>query len=203
MPRNDLLVNGQSPHIDRKVRAALGIDEDAHILLYAPTYREDRQVASYFFDIEAVREALVQRFGGTWTIVFRLHYLIAGKLPASSAYVDASGYDDMQELLYASSVLVTDYSSSIWDFGLTGRPCFLFTPDLDDYDQERGFYSDIHTWPWPLAQTDEEFVGNIESFDEQDYARKLAQHYEDLGSTDTGHACETVVAWLREQDEQA
>ncbi len=196
MPRNDLLVRQSTPEVTQRVKERLGIDPDTRILLYAPTYREDREISSDYFDLNIARDALARRFGGTWTIVFRLHYLVAGKLPATQDYVDASTYPDMQELLYAADVLLTDYSSSIWDFGLTGRPCFLYVPDLDEFDLQRGFYSDIRTWPWPLAQTKDELARNVLEFDEQAFARKLEQHYEDLGSTDTGHACEAVANWM-------
>ena len=202
MPRNDLLVQQRTPEVARRVKESLGIAQDTRILLYAPTYREDREISSDYFDLGVARDALAQRFGGTWTIVFRLHYLVAGKLPSTQDYVDASAYPDMQELLYAADVLLTDYSSSIWDFGLTGRPCFLYVPDLNEFDVERGFYSDIHTWPWSLAQTKDELASNILEFDEQTFAQRLERHYEDLGSTDTGHACETVAAWMAQFEQR-
>jgi CDP-glycerol glycerophosphotransferase len=196
MPRNDILVLGNEPGIDARVRERLGIPAGDRVLLYAPTYREGRAASTYLFDCGRVRAALVERFGGTWTILLRMHYFVMQQLPASDAYLDASAYPDMQELLYMADVLVTDYSSSIWDFGLTGKPCLLYAPDLSEYDAERGFYSDIRTWPWPLSQSNEELARAIRAFDEDDYARRLHQHYVDLGSTETGHAREAVAAYL-------
>lgn len=208
MPRNDLLVRqGQAREgqrddsvlgdkIDAKVREALCIPSDAHILLYAPTYREDRTAATYLFDCARVQAALRKRFGGAWVILFRMHYLVMEQLPKDDTYVDASRYGDMQELLHAANMLVTDYSSSIWDFGLTGKPCVLYAPDLSTYEIERGFYSDIHTWPWPLTKNNEELAHAIEDFDDGSYQVRLAQHYADLGSAETGTACKTVAAYL-------
>lgn len=196
MPRNDLLVAAPNPALCRQVRERLGIGPQVHILLYAPTYREDREASSYLFDASLVRAALERAFGGEWAIVLRMHYLVMQQLPASADYIDASAYPDMQELLCAADVLVTDYSSSIWDFGLTGRPCFLYAPDLSDYDRERGFYSDIRTWPWPLATSKEGLAANITAFDAEAYASRLARHYADLGSYEQGNACQIVADYL-------
>ena len=198
MPRNDVLVTGPDPQLTASVRTALGVSSKSHIVLYAPTYREDREASSYLFDAGLVRAALAETFGGEWTLLLRMHYLVMKELPASEDYLDASSYPDMQELLAASDVLITDYSSSIWDFGLTGRPCFLYAPDLEEYDQDRGFYSDIRTWPWPLATSNEQLARNIRRFDENAYARRLARHYDELGSYEHGTACQTVAAYLME-----
>jgi CDP-glycerol glycerophosphotransferase len=78
--------------------------------------------------------------------------------------VNASKYDEMQELLCMADVLITDYSSSQWDFALTGKPGFLFTPDLDYYQHEdRGFYTPIDDWPFPYAKTNEELSNLIKN----------------------------------------
>lgn len=63
--------------------------------------------------------------------------------------VKADAYPDIQELLAAAQVVITDYSSCIFDFLLTVRPGFLFVPDLEHYDQERGFYYKLEETPFP------------------------------------------------------
>lgn len=205
MPRNDLLVHFRNkPYIkdiDRRVREHLHIPKESRVLLYAPTFREDRAASTYLFDFDAVEKALAARFGGTWTILLRMHYLVMQQLTESDDYIDASSYEDMQELLYVADAMITDYSSSIWDFGLTKKPCFLYAPDLSDYEAEHGFYSNIRTWPWPLAQSNHELVNAICDFDNDSFQQKLASHYTDLGSKETGHACEAVSNYLIENRE--
>ncbi len=200
MPRNDLLVHFPNrPYdnaIDQRVREQLHIPPQNRVLLYAPTFREDRTASTYLFDFSAVEKALAMRFGGTWTILLRMHYLVMQQLTKCEAYIDASSYDDMQELLYVADVLITDYSSSIWDFGLTQKPCFLYAPDVSDYDAEHGFYSNIRTWPWSLSQSNDELVATISDFDNESFRQKLADHYKILGSKETGHACESVAKYL-------
>ena len=75
------------------------------------------------------------------------------QLNNAANYIDASNYPDMQELLYAADVSYHRLFLFYVDFSLTRRPCFLYATDLNYYDLDRGFYSDIHTWPYPLAES--------------------------------------------------
>lgn len=196
MPRNDILVNQNKPELNHKIRKYYHLPEDSRILLYAPTYRESKSADEYLLDCQAIGRALTERFGGKWYFLFRMHYFIMNQLKDKAEYIDASKYSDMQELLYASDILITDYSSSMWDFGLTKKPCFLYATDLNIYDMERGFYSDIHTWPFPLAETTEELVSVINSFDSNSYQKKLQKHFSDLGSYEKGQATETICKYI-------
>lgn len=81
--------------------------------------------------------------------------------------VDVSGYADMQELLCATDVLLTDYSSFMWDYSLTGRPCFIYANDLDQYKKERNFHTPITDWPFPMAERNSELQKEILGFDEK------------------------------------
>lgn len=191
MPRNDLLVNCNT--VSYQVHDYYHIPHDTHILLYAPTYREDKKVSDYAFDFDKILPVLQKRFGGNWVILFRTHYFIAQTLSKASAqFVDASKYADMQELLLEASILITDYSSSMWDFSLMYKPCFLYATDLNQYDQDEGFYTNIHSWPFPLAQTFDELLSRIEAFDTEAYNIDVRNHHLELGSFENGHACKTV-----------
>ena len=142
---------------------------------------------------------LSERFGGNWSILFRCHYYIVEDAKnLSSDYINASDYPDMQELLYAADMLITDYSSSIWDFSFTGRPCLLYATDLNDYQVSQGFYSDIHTWPFPLAESNQELLDNIQHFSFDTYTKAIQQHHEDLGSYESGTACWEVLKYIRQ-----
>ncbi|MBQ4227271.1 MAG: CDP-glycerol glycerophosphotransferase family protein, partial [Clostridia bacterium] len=131
MPRNDLLVTGAWRSAAKRVREQLSLNE-ARLALYAPTWREEGSAAQP--DVERLRSALSARFGDTWVIAFRGHHAASG---AQRADVDLTAYPDMQELLCAADVLITDYSSSIWDMSLTGKPAFLYCRDLASYTRER------------------------------------------------------------------
>lgn len=196
MPRNDCLVSQNKPELHHKVRNHYSLPDDCKLLLYAPTFRNTKKASDYLLDYEAIRQTLTDRFSGEWHILLRMHHFVMEQLPKTSAYIDASLYPDMQELLYASDILVTDYSSSMWDFALTGKPCFLYASDLKQYDLKRGFYTDIHTWPYPLSENVNELIYNLETFNPQQYKEDISKHLSALGNREVGKAAQLITEYL-------
>ena len=194
LPRNDDLLN-PDPAVPARVRQALDIPPGAKVLLYAPTFRNSHSLDLYDVDFAALKSSLEERFGGEWVIVLRMHYYLAHKAMASSApYLrNATDYPDMQELLQCADVLLTDYSSCMWDFSLMARPCFLYARDIAEYRGERDFYTPIDSWPFPLAADNAALAKVIAEFDEKRYRAGVARHHADLGSTESGTAAKQCV----------
>ncbi|TDD31551.1 CDP-glycerol:glycerophosphate glycerophosphotransferase [Actinomadura sp. KC06] len=163
-PRNDVLNSPHREEIASAVRRRLGIPDGKKVVLYAPTWRDDFHLAigkrafRLEFDIERFRQAL----GRDHVLLLRTHYLVTDrpKLRPGDCVIDASVYPDISELYLISDVLVTDYSSSMFDFAVTGRPMVFFTYDLERYrDHVRGFYFDFDAEaPGPLLSTSQEVV---------------------------------------------
>lgn len=202
MPRNDMLLNLDCPEIIDKVYNYYHLDRKQKILIYAPTYREDKEARDYELDYKKIRNTLQQRFGGEWVILFRAHYHVMRliRLKDDDKVIDASGYPDMQELLYASEVLITDYSSCMWDFSLMMKPCFIFAPDLEKYVAERDFYIDIHQWPFSLAENNDELLSAIRNYDDISYRTDVKKHHMELGSYETGHAAQYVAEYIKNRE---
>lgn len=194
LPRNDDLLN-PDPAVPARVRQALNIPGNAKVLLYAPTFRNSHSLDLYDVDFSRLKAALEARFGGEWIIVLRMHYYLADKAMASSApYLrNATDYPDMQDLLQCADVLLTDYSSCMWDFSLMGKPCFLYARDIAEYRGERDFYTPIDSWPFPLAADNDALVRVISEFDENVYRADVARHHAELGSTESGTAAKQCV----------
>ena len=200
MPRNEIFFYpDRVEELQQKVSVHFGLKPDARVVLYAPTYRgltgykEGGQDVKVTPDYKRMLSSLEQKYGGSWVLFFRSHYFDSGlKEQLPDSVVDATKYEDMQELLCAADVLVTDFSSSMWDFGLTKKPCFLFAPDLQQYIAGRGFYTDPFTWPFPMAQNDDELAYNILNFDQAAYEKALDKHYSDFGSYENKDACAKV-----------
>ena len=182
MPRNDILTFGRWKEISLRTKRELGL-ADQKIALYAPTYREGGK--AFPPDMKKLKQALSVRFGGKWTVLYRGHHVDES---LHLGDLDVSGYEDMQPLLCASDVLVTDYSSSIWDMSLMYKPAFLYCADLSEYQAERDFFTDIRTWPFPLAENDEALEKNILSFDAEKYRLAVETHHKDLGICESGKA---------------
>lgn len=192
MPRNDSLVKGETDRQAGKVRAVYGIPEDAGILLYAPTYRTGS--GNLMPDMERLRKVLEKK-GKKWYVLYRAHrYSKSAQELADVRVKDVSMYADMQELLCAADMLITDYSSCIWDYSFLYRPCFLYTPDLKEYLEKTGFYVDIHEWPFPICENQESLEEAILRYDEEENRQAIQKHHEKMGNFETGHACETVAA---------
>ncbi len=204
LPRNDDLMR-PDPHTAREVRQVLGIPEQAKICLYAPTFRNSHTLDLYDVDFAGLKAALEARFGGEWVILLRMHYYVAHKAMESGApyLMNATDYPDMQELLLSSDVLLTDYSSCMWDFSLLHRPCFLYARDICEYRGERDFYTPIEEWPFPLAETNEQLQHAIAVFDEGQYLEHVRKHHLDLGSTESGTAAkqcaDRIAAFAQEE----
>lgn len=195
MPRNDVLVNGQLQRAEA-VRRYYGIPKENKILMYAPTYRKGTRWASdYNINMEEVVKAAKERFGGEWTVFFRLHYFIKQDLVTNMNvdFIDATNYSDMQELLMATDLLITDYSSSVWDYALLKRPGVLYATDLEEYEVQQGFYTSIDKWPFPVTRNNRELVECIRNFDMDACKEKIRNHFEMLDSKENGTATKVIA----------
>lgn len=194
--RNDLLFDGGALAQARSAACeALGIDAGEHIALYAPTFRDHAVLTLGRQDFGAIHQALVARFGGTWRIVVRAHYRGTADVEALvSAYpfvVNGTDYPDIKDLMAAAEVGITDYSSWICDYALTGRPGFLLVPDLTDYEAfDRGFYYPLEATPFAVARDADALADAIAAFDEAVYAKALDAYLTRLGCSEDGHAAE-------------
>lgn len=200
-PRNDCLINCteelRSEARQRIFNFAERKDQQERLFLYAPTFRDDKQFECYNLDAELIRDALQERFGGTWVGIYRYHPTVrkyaVERAQMSEDIIDLTYYPDMQDLLLAADIGITDYSSWIYDYMLTRRPGFIFATDIELYNTERGFCYPLETTPFPIAVSNEEMVRNIQSFDNENYQHKLESFLEEKGCVEHGHASEHVV----------
>ena len=200
-PRNDALADPARRRQRRALaREALGVPPAAPVVLYAPTWREDQHVGtSYRFGSALDLGAMAAGLATGTVLLVRGHHLTAGdvRVPRAENIVDASAYPEMTDLLAAADVLVTDYSSSMFDFATTGRPMVFFTPDLADYrDRLRGLYLDPATeLPGPLVDTTDDVVSAVaEHVDAADRAHaRYESFWQRFCSLEDGHASERVL----------
>ena len=199
LPRNDILKKANEEE-KNQIKQKLGISPFSKVVLYAPTFRNSLSLDPYSLDIEALSLALKEKFGGEWVVLLRLHYYMDKKLFKSNALntIDVTSYPDMQELLMISDILITDYSSSMWDFSLMYKPCFLYATDIKEYSGERDFYTKPESWPFPLAEDNEALSQNIKDFDITEYVKKVAEHHSLLGIAESGKATKIISERIME-----
>ncbi|GLB46931.1 hypothetical protein WR164_09100 [Philodulcilactobacillus myokoensis] len=166
-PRNDILINATSEKI-RNIKEKLGIPFDRKVVLYAPTWRDNEFIrngeytAKLHLDLNQIKE----RFGNQVTVLIRTHYLIANQLDLSgygSTAINVSDYEDIAELYLVSDVLITDYSSVMFDYSILKRPIIFFAYDIDQYAGDtRGFYFDFRKQaPGKILTTNHQVINEL------------------------------------------
>ena len=197
-PRNDLMFN--SDRVDKdKIRHSIGVDDrTVKIVLYAPTFRRtiEDSVKVYDLDADRVVKELRKKFGGSFVMLVRFHPNLCGNTQLNILYSDCiqvTDYVDVQELLLVADVLITDYSSILWDFSLQKKPVFLYQNDEQEYLDDRGFYSPLCEWPYPRAHNLENLYRKIAEFEEEEYISDLERFFQKWTSFDDGHASARAV----------
>ena len=200
-PRNDILIK-KPRDIYLKIKQSLNIKQEVKVLLYAPTFRNSESLEPYNLDYDNLMKVLKKRFGGEWVILVRLHPNICKKaeeLKLKKNVYDVTQYKDMQELLIVSDILITDYSSISSDYLFTGKPCFLFTTDFDEYLNERELYVDINNICFKKANNNKELFKIIEEFDYKKYNIERKKYMLNLEMFETGQASKYVVKWIKDK----
>ncbi|WP_193070086.1 bifunctional glycosyltransferase/CDP-glycerol:glycerophosphate glycerophosphotransferase [Brevibacterium aurantiacum] len=202
-PRNDSLNDpGRIKDAQKQVRAAYGIREEQTVVLYAPTWRDNLKDATGRYsrvDFLGLRSA-ASSLGDKYVILYRGHansvFSEQGRLP--SGVLDVSFHDDVNDLISASDMLLTDYSSIMFDFAVTGKPIAFIAPDLNQYrDETRGFYFDFETMaPGPIFQDGASAVQWIsgETRTDHEYSERYARFVDKFAPFDDGRAIDRLLA---------
>ena len=203
-PRNDRLLAADRDEVRARVRAQLGVPDRATAVLYTPTWRDDFVFAGGDDALELHLDvaAFDARLGADHVLLLRTHYMLTGRLGALAhpSVRDVSAHPEVGELYLAADVLVTDYSSTMFDFAITGRPQAFFAYDLEHYrSQQRGFYLDFEPEvPGPVAETTEDLLAALEDLDglRERYAGRYARFRERFTALEDGRASERVLERL-------
>ncbi|WP_313405377.1 CDP-glycerol glycerophosphotransferase family protein [Aeromicrobium sp.] len=200
-PRNDVLVTQAQARADL-TRRRLGLPAGARVVLYAPTFRDDVRKGNQFgWDGVLDWATLVDGLSPDTVVLVRRHSVVRGslKIPPELAHRvrDVSAYGDTQDLLCLADVLVTDYSSVMFDYALLDRPLVLFCYDLEHYrDELRGFYLDLEAEaPGALARTQEQLREGLLAAESGDpgHADARRRFRERFAPLDDGRAAARVV----------
>ena len=198
LPRADIFYHDQKS-IYENVRRYYGLPSDAKILLYAPTYRDDHRTDVFNLDYEKASSLLEQRFGGDWYVIVRLHPNIAdqaGIIEYNERVINGTPYPIMNELVIASDLLITDYSSCMFDAMEAGKKVIIYAADIEQYDDDRGFYFDFRELPFQVAENNEELQNIIALFDTEEYSREVSAFRDRVGLFNDGHASERTVKYI-------
>jgi CDP-glycerol glycerophosphotransferase len=200
LPRNDLLLNFKKDK-PNQIKNRLGINHNSKVLLYTPTFRDDGSTKAYDINFSMLTNALKKRFGGNWIVLLRLHPNIQNtNLNILASYIkNVSSYNDIQELYLITDFLITDYSSTIFDFTLTEKPSLLYASDIEEYAKLRDYYFDFNELPFILCETNCELENAILNFDTQKHKNNIKEFNSVHGLCESGKASSYAARWIIEK----
>lgn len=188
LPRNDSLAHYSLEH-RKKIRAKLGIELNSIAILYAPTYREYHRTSngiqlSLPIDLHKWEEKL----GKTHTLLLRAHYSVTKvmNITENSFVHNVSDYPLLEDLMIASDILISDYSSMFFDYSIMGKPMICFAFDYEEYAKKRGLYFDIRE-KLMSVENETELLNLLLSFDYEG-SREKAKRFREEFVTAYGNA---------------
>ncbi len=200
-PRSDILFD--TVGIRERICKKLGLNVENKYLLYAPTFRANlengyiQKAYGGILDYDMLIDVLSKKFGGTWKVMLRFHPDIGNKIQSDSLpdnIINVTDYPDVQELIVLSDVVMTDYSSLMFEPAYAYKPVFLYAPDRNDYiNRDRPLLIPYDELPFPIAVSTKELRCLIQNFDEKDYKVAVSKFFNKHGVHEDGHASERAA----------
>ena len=208
-PRNDILINKNNRDDIDEIKTRLNIPKDKKIILYAPTWRDNEfyEKGRYKFATEMDFDAMYDNLSDEYVMIVKFHYLVKEKMDWSKYndfIIECNAEWDIQELYLISDMMITDYSSVMFDYSILKRPMVFYTYDLDNYKNNlRDFYFDmIEEVPGPICKTNEEMIDFIKNYTEEEYEAEFGEKYrkwsEKFNPFDDGNASKKIIDLIRE-----
>lgn len=202
-PRNDILFSKNNEEDIALLKQRLGLPKDKKILLYAPTFRDDEfeENSSYKFSPKLSFDLLQEALKDDYILIVKYHYLIMDYIdwfPYKDFIYHFDQSDDIAELFLVSDMMITDYSSVMFDYSILRRPMLFYAYDLEKYKNElRGFYFDYEDEiPGPISADTETLIRDILQYDASVYEEKYEKFCRKYNPWDDGHASEKVVEMI-------
>lgn len=200
LPRNDRLVHATEE--DRiLMRSKLGIPADKKVLLYAPTYREyeNDEWGNCVMSIPVDFNKWKEKLGKEYVLLLRAHYGVVKvlKIQENDFIRNVSNYPELNDLMIASDVLISDYSSIFVDFSILGRPMLCFTYDYELYERERGLCFDVRKELSSYITDEDTLIKEIQNLDIEERSR-IAKMFCSKFIESCGNAAQSSVDFIYE-----
>lgn len=207
-PRNDALYTYGQDDVSR-IKAILALPAGKKIALYAPTFRDDQHTATngYVYNIGCDFLRLKEKLGDDWVILFRAHYFVARDFDFG-AYrgfvVDTSQYGDINDLYIVSDILITDYSSMVFDYSNLRKPMLIYAYDYDHYRSNvRGFYLDLKDLPAKIVTNEAEVchvLNNLSAYSSE-WMPRIEEFASVYNKMEDGYVTERVLREIIDKED--
>ena len=195
LPRSDIFFRNLQEYYE-KVCKHYNVQQGVRFALYAPTFRVDQSTDCYCIDYKRLKDTLEKNWGGEWKILVRLHPNVQKNqnfMTYDENVLNGSAYEEINELIMASDLLITDYSSCSFDAMLAKKRVLLFASDIEEYNKDRGTYFQLNELPFPLSESNDELMSAVEKFDETVYQVDVEAFKQRMQMYEDGYATERVV----------
>ena len=170
------------------------------VILFAPTYRgQSRQNAYYPYELIDFDGLYRYACEHDAAVLFKMHPWVHGEVPIDEKYADrfisVNSYPNINELFYITDLLITDYSSGMYEFLLMNKPMLFFPFDKNQYSVSRGFHRDYDSnVPGKICYTFAEILDALEKedFEFEKVGAMLSKYFDKVDT----HNCDRVIDWL-------
>ena len=197
---DSILINSKRSKFKKDILKKLNINNDNPIILYAPTFRDD-DLDKETIDLRINRLKEIKDY----TILLRVHPLVRNKIDETlfedSNIINVCKYPDSSDLLSITDILISDYSSIIYEYSILNKPIIFYAYDLEKYEKERGFYLKYpEDLPGVTVYTEDELYNAITNIkkDFKSYNKKLDTFNKKYNSLNDGTVCERFYKLLKE-----
>lgn len=193
MPRNDLVLENNQAFVE-KIKEKYSI-QDKKIILYAPTWREDPE------DLKLMNvKQWEEKLGADYVLLVKAHGLAKRfNIGQTDFVIDVSDYEETAELIIAADILITDYSSIMFDFSLLAKPIFIYAPDYEKYINERGVYFDLKTSALTIFEEDQALLNHLLTFNQDKEEQNAKLFGDQFIEVKTPNATEKIISLMKEE----
>lgn len=196
-PRNDIFFDLESAkNIKEKIYKKYNLDSSQKIILFAPTFRKDKNYNYYSFDYINLIQKLNSTYYSEYVMFSRLHPNAINNVKKVDNMIDVTDYEDIYELLLIADILISDYSSIIFDFIYRKKPIYLYAPDYNSYIDERGLNFEYKELPFCISYNSDELINNILNNNYLKYEKKIDEFMKKMNVFDDGNASKRVVQYI-------
>ena len=193
MPRNDQLVVIDSEKANL-IKQKLNIPTDKRVLLYCPTFRDDAHLNfNQYLDLNVLRQSI----DGNPIILFRKHRVdrvSTSRQFDDSGILDVSNYPDMSDLLLIADILISDYSTAVYDFALTSRPIVLYLFDYASYASTRNLKFRLESTGLKIVTSQKELIDYLSQGEFGDSKNIDAQCLAFFKTNESGFSSEKICS---------
>lgn len=192
LPRNDIFFKKNDRN---KILRQYGIPTNKKILIYAPTFRKQHTTNIYDIDFKALKTALSKKFSEEWIILLRFHHIVSYLaneycVKFKDDIFNITNTDDIYPLLSICDILITDYSSIMFDFMVTKRPVFIYATDINEYKKDRNFTFSFDELPFEVSRDFNELLTIIQEYKYD--IKKYESFMKAVGLKEMGNASQRI-----------